>query len=167
MCHQLALPACLLTCGVGCLLQVSPHVLIKWRPDIQQYNAYMIRQAPKGAKADPTARMLLLPDMRMYGDLDQREFISTAQHRLQDDPLEVAIACPLAADTVLDRAAWAITAKGPAWNITGPTNRMQSADCGAGCGWIGEKTMNVTTQVGLAVYYCVGCQHRCCKCAVA
>lgn len=130
------------------MLQVSPHVLVKWRPDIEQYNAYMIRQAPKGAKADPTARMLLLPDMRMYEDVDQREFIATAQHRLVEDPTEIAIACPLAADTVLERSAWAITAKGPAWNVTGPTNTMQAADCGAGCGWTGEKTMNITTQVG-------------------
>jgi hypothetical protein len=118
-----------------------------WRPDIQQYNAYMIRQAPASAKADSTARMRLLPDTRMYGAEDWRDFLSTSQNRLADDAGDLMIACPAFGMTTLDSASWAVTSEGPAWNITGPTNTMQAGDCGAGCAWTGEKSINSTSQV--------------------
>jgi hypothetical protein len=33
-------------------LQVAPHILIHWRPDDSQYNAFLTRKAPVGAKVD-------------------------------------------------------------------------------------------------------------------
>jgi hypothetical protein len=91
--------------------------------------------------------MLLVPDMRTYGIFDQRDFIATSQSRLGDDAGDLLLACPGSGITMLDLGAWAVTSRGPAWNITGPTNTMQAADCGAGCGWTGESSLNVTVQV--------------------
>jgi hypothetical protein len=42
-------------------LQISPHILIHWRPDAGKFKAFLVRQAPKGAKVTAGVSMTVLP----------------------------------------------------------------------------------------------------------
>jgi hypothetical protein len=61
VCLLLLLPLLLLLSFAA--LQISPHILIHWRPDAGNFKAFLIKQAPKGARATPGVNMTVLPSI--------------------------------------------------------------------------------------------------------
>jgi hypothetical protein len=51
---------------VSCRPQVSPHMMIMWRPDAGSYNAYLLKEAPTNATVDtnPAIEMSLSPSTK-------------------------------------------------------------------------------------------------------
>jgi hypothetical protein len=44
-------------------LQISPHILIHWRPDAHNFKAFLVREAAAGALAKIGVNMTVLPNI--------------------------------------------------------------------------------------------------------
>lgn len=128
-------------------LQMTPHILVFWRPDLRQYSAYLIKQAP--AKSTATdAYMTLLPN---FGDASNsaasiasalgpisQQFEAWQVDINDQNPLRTFMKSIIGNYTV--GVTWAsfknrtqVTA-----STVGRTNQMVAADCGNNCLWDGD-----------------------------
>jgi hypothetical protein len=57
------LPLLLLLLLCVSAVQISPHILIHWRPDAGNFKAFLVKQAPKGARVTPGVNMTVLPSI--------------------------------------------------------------------------------------------------------
>jgi hypothetical protein len=61
LCYLPLLTLCFLLRSL--VLQISPHILIHWRPDAGNFKAFLVKQAPKGARVTPGVDMTALPSI--------------------------------------------------------------------------------------------------------
>lgn len=73
--------------------QITPHILIFWRPDVSSFTAYMIRPAAPGAKLAANVSMTLLPDVR--GQQKAAEGLKILSRTLNDDSEAFDFLCPI------------------------------------------------------------------------
>lgn len=115
-----------------CLLQITPHVLIFWRPDISSFKAFLLKKAAPGERVTPNTVASLLPSIagRERGAAAFRIMSS----QLQDDSDAFGALCPLQTEASLSSSWASVNGRGYA-NITGPTNSMQASECDEHCNW--------------------------------
>lgn len=72
--------------------QITPHILIFWRPDISSFVAYMLKPAAKDAKVARNVTMTLLPNVK--GVLKGAEAFKLMSTELDDDSDAFDFLCP-------------------------------------------------------------------------
>eukprot|EP00882_Tetradesmus_deserticola_P001995 GHRQ01002140.1.p1 GENE.GHRQ01002140.1~~GHRQ01002140.1.p1 ORF type:complete len:593 (+),score=177.48 GHRQ01002140.1:42-1820(+) len=125
------------------LLKISPHILIHWRPDAGIFKAFLIKQAPKGARATPGVDMTVLPPI---DDQATMAAITDMWHTTQGDDSEMSdFLCPQLSDGSL-QATWASVKRKRVANVTAPTNHMAASECDDHCLWNDRRVFNGTAQ---------------------
>eukprot|EP00878_Enallax_costatus_P001016 GHUV01001150.1.p1 GENE.GHUV01001150.1~~GHUV01001150.1.p1 ORF type:complete len:631 (+),score=62.78 GHUV01001150.1:321-2213(+) len=125
------------------LLKITPHILIFWRPDVSSFTAYMIKEAPKGAKVAKNVSMTLLPDLR--GQTKAAEGLKIMSSRLVDDSDAFDFLCPLQTDASLSSFWGSVNGKG-VMNVTGPANDLMASECDDHCNWNDNEVLFGTAQ---------------------
>lgn len=131
------------------LKEVSPHMLLFWRPDVSKYRAYLVSKAKPGAKVEPGAVATLLPSTK--GARKGATSFRLMSVNLHDDKSAFEFLCPLQTEASIG-AFWASVGGKGVMNVTGPTNAMQAAECDEHCNWSDPEAFNGTAQdVELAI----------------
>eukprot|EP00878_Enallax_costatus_P039822 GHUV01045739.1.p1 GENE.GHUV01045739.1~~GHUV01045739.1.p1 ORF type:complete len:480 (+),score=92.29 GHUV01045739.1:93-1532(+) len=128
---------------INSLLQITPHILIFWRPDISSFKAYMLKPADKGAKIEMNATATLLPSIA--GREKGAKAFALMSSTLQDDSDALNFLCPLQTEASLS-SSWASVNGEGKWNVTGPTNNMQASECDDHCNWNDNEVFYGTAQ---------------------
>jgi hypothetical protein len=130
------------------VLQIAPHILIFWRPDVGKYSAYITRKAAPGLKPNPDAVMTLLPNVLDQGPQPNvKSIFAQLQYKLPDDPDTMGVLCPVQGPRSIESFAWATVKGKAAHNVTGFTNKMQASECDGHCLWNDQTIGNGTAQV--------------------
>jgi hypothetical protein len=140
--------------------QITPHLVVMWRPDIGKYTGHMQRPAAPDAKPIKEASCNVIPQ---FAPLTARA-LGPGLRSWQADPFnkdasyavgQDAMVCATALTNAVG-AAW-VTKPSPASDTLGtpipvlegdvPTNQVASTDCGDRCAWL-SKDMQATALVG-------------------
>eukprot|EP00878_Enallax_costatus_P000622 GHUV01000724.1.p1 GENE.GHUV01000724.1~~GHUV01000724.1.p1 ORF type:complete len:626 (+),score=75.62 GHUV01000724.1:267-2144(+) len=113
------------------LLKITPHMLIFWRPDVSSFVAYMIKEAPPGAKMAKNVKMTLLPELKGYQRV--AGVLRLVSNRMVDDPDGFDFLCPTVTDVSLSSYWGSVNGKG-VMNVTGPANDLMASECER-CNW--------------------------------
>lgn len=137
--------------------QITPHILIFWRPDMGRYSAFMTSIAPPDAKPDHNVTMELLPDMTHQPNM-AGGFKAWQEDIYDADPMR-SLMCfyppPVSIVQQLTvHRAWA-RAGGrfgePRFNVTAPTNQMQATECDQNCLWNGPQFKGTAQDAEFAI----------------
>lgn len=142
-------------CAAGlAVLQITPNLVVMWRPDLGKYTGHLQRPAPEGAPAMQGAQCNVIPQQVDY----QAGISGPLLRAWQADPFNTnsmyfagydASACTLALTNAIG-APWVtkqgpLTAKGisqPVFEGVAPTNHVTSTDCGDNCVFTSKKLMS-------------------------
>jgi hypothetical protein len=138
-----------------CPSQISPHLIITWRPDLEIYAAHLQQPAPDNATVITGARASLLPALQP----PVNTILGPALRLFQGDPWNNNPLFPaldkvncLASKEISAAATWADVV-GPDGNkqhlLEGvvPTNDITSVDCKQECAWV-DTQLDAFVKVG-------------------
>lgn len=125
------------------LKTISPHILVFWRPEVNQFRAFMVKEAAPGAKIEPKAVATLLPNIK---DREAgAEVFRVMSKTLHDDRGAFEFLCPQQVNASVGSWWASVDGKG-VFNVTGHTNNLQASECDEHCNWNDQKVFNGTTQ---------------------
>jgi len=139
------------------LLKESPHILIFWRPDMERFSAFLTSIAPPEAPADTNAHMALLPDLSK--NMDMADGFKAWQSDIHDTDPTRALMCffpppvSLVQQLTVHRA-WARSGGRfghDMFDVVGPTNQMQAAECDQNCLWNGPQFKGTAQDAEFAI----------------
>jgi len=149
-------PADLLFVALNCYqtlfpLQISPHILIFWRPDINSFKAYILKKAAPGAKVTPGTVATLLPNIKdREKGAGAFKMLSSS---LDDDSDAYNFLCPMQTEASLS-SSWASVNGTGFENITGSTNTMQASECDEHCNWNEVRRQHYCQQASHVLVVC-------------
>lgn len=121
-------------------MQVSPHVVVVWRPDYSKYSAYMFNNVSTNVAARRGSEVAngTIASLRMTSTQANLLGVIVKNYQLDvlnSKPAQGPLVCFVAAQASTAHP-WASTLAGdPADTVVGETNKMQVAGCGGQCPW--------------------------------
>jgi hypothetical protein len=148
--------ACFTCCfiPVAAALQITPNLVVMWRPDLGKYTGHLQRPAPDNAHVIQGAQCNVIPQQVDY----QAGISGPLLRAWQGDPFNTntmyfagydTSVCTLALTSAIG-APWVtkkgpLTSKGisqPVFDGVAPTNHVTSTDCGDNCVFTSQKLMS-------------------------